>query len=169
MTKRERDNWTKAKAYYGILNDSDLVLHHKDPSWKYEDPERYAQWNPEDLVVMTRAEHARLHGIGRQFSEETRKKISESNKNREISEESRRKMSESAKARGFSEEQRQKMIESNKGKHSYLHDKVRGSKWYTDGVKSIRLKPDDIIPEGFIPGRVYKTPYKTRSSQCDIF
>ena len=37
------------------------VLHHIDPSWRHEDPERYAQWRPEDLVMMTNSDHTKLH------------------------------------------------------------------------------------------------------------
>ncbi len=37
------------------------VLHHKDTTLRAEDPKRYAQWNPEDLVMLTRAEHTQLH------------------------------------------------------------------------------------------------------------
>lgn len=38
-----------------------FVLHHKDPSWKIEDPIRYAEWRHDDLVMMTKAEHCKLH------------------------------------------------------------------------------------------------------------
>ena len=37
------------------------VLHHKDPSWRTEDPERYAEWRPDDLEMMTRGDHIALH------------------------------------------------------------------------------------------------------------
>ena len=37
------------------------VLHHVDPMLKYVDPIRYAEWRIEDLVMITRAEHASLH------------------------------------------------------------------------------------------------------------
>lgn len=42
-------------------NPKGIVLHHKDPSLKDNDPERYDEWRPEDLVPMKREEHARLH------------------------------------------------------------------------------------------------------------
>lgn len=58
------------------------VLHHIDPSWKYEDIERYIQWNIEDLVVEKHSEHSSFHNKGKQVSEETRKKLSESMKGR---------------------------------------------------------------------------------------
>lgn len=53
-------------------------LHHKDPSWKTEDKERYKQWNIEDLIPMTNEEHVRLHFTGKSLSKETKRKISES-------------------------------------------------------------------------------------------
>lgn len=55
------------------------VLHHKDPLWKKNEPERYAQWNVEDLIMLTNEEHTRLHQTGRTgytLSDETRKKMS---------------------------------------------------------------------------------------------
>jgi len=33
----------------------------------------------------------------------------------------------------------------------------RGSKWYTDGVKSIRVYPSETIPDGYQPGLAKKT------------
>ena len=111
-----RRNKTKLRKELGILGDNNLVLHHKDPSWLYEDIERYIQWNPEDVEVMSRSEHNRLHGIRRQFSEETRKKLSESLKGKPKSEEARRKMSESAKGKVLSEETKRKISEAGKGR-----------------------------------------------------
>lgn len=37
------------------------VLHHKDPSWKYNDIERYISWNIEDLEMMTVQDHNKIH------------------------------------------------------------------------------------------------------------
>ena len=109
------------------------VLHHIDPSWKHNDIERYIQWNPEDLVIMTRAEHVKLHweydreiriqhisegnkgkkcGIPRDL--ETRKKISESLTGRHISEEAKKKVSEFRKGKKHSEETKKKTSESMK-------------------------------------------------------
>lgn len=51
------------------------------------------------------------------LSEETKKKISESQKGKKMSEETRRKMSESQKGKKMSEETRRKLSESHKGKH----------------------------------------------------
>lgn len=37
------------------------VLHHIDPTWKVKDIKRYRQYNVEDLVMVTYAEHTKLH------------------------------------------------------------------------------------------------------------
>lgn len=37
------------------------VLHHKDPSLKANDPDRYKQWNVDDLVMMKVTEHQLFH------------------------------------------------------------------------------------------------------------
>lgn len=40
------------------------VLHHKDPTLKYKDPIRYAEWRIEDIEPLTRSIHNSLHLIG---------------------------------------------------------------------------------------------------------
>lgn len=52
-----------------------------------------------ELIFLTPEEHSRLHHKGVKLSEETRRKISESNKGKIMSEESRRKMSETKKGK----------------------------------------------------------------------
>ena len=64
MTKKEKDAYLFAHLFFGLKKGDGLVLHHKDPTMRYANPERYKQWNPEDLVVMTRAEHVKLHHTG---------------------------------------------------------------------------------------------------------
>jgi hypothetical protein len=53
---------------------------------------------------------------GGQVSEETKRKLSESQKGKPKSEETKRKMSEAAKGKVISEEQKRKLSETNKGK-----------------------------------------------------
>ena len=48
-----RANRLKARKYFGLHNGDGYDLHHKDSSWKTDDIERYIQWNPEDLIVLT--------------------------------------------------------------------------------------------------------------------
>ena len=76
-----------------------------------------------ELIFLTKTEHTRLHQLGKHHSEETRKKISESNKGennpmfgKHHSAETRKKLSESLKGGTFSEETRKKLSEAHKGK-----------------------------------------------------
>ena len=111
---------------------------------------------------------------GKHHSEETRKKLSESNKGRHPSEETKRKISESQKGKHHSEETLKKMSESHKGKHlseetrKKLSESHRGSKngnfgignqkgkkWYNNGVVN-KLSFDK--PEGFTEGKLVKNP-----------
>lgn len=93
--------------------------------------ELYYNRPTEELIFLTRSEHIRIHKIGNKnmlgktFSEETRRKISESKKGMTFSEEHKRKLSESHKDKpngllGYrhSEESRRKISESKKGKPS---------------------------------------------------
>ena len=52
-----------------------------------------------ELIFLTRSEHTALHKEGKQHSEETRKKISESNKGKHHTEETRKQISEAMKRR----------------------------------------------------------------------
>lgn len=57
----KRDYHKEAREYFGVYGNNDYVLHHKDKTLKYTDPERYAEWRIEDLEVMTREEHNKVH------------------------------------------------------------------------------------------------------------
>ena len=124
----------KAWAYFvsiGLIPENttqyEWVLHHKDVNLKYTDPERYKEWRIEDLVPMTRSEHQLLHQSGHHHSEETKKKIRESNLGRTLSEETKKKMSESKKGinTNFSEEHRKYLAE----KASKLGKSFTGKHW----------------------------------------
>ena len=100
-----------------------------------------------ELIFLTPNEHHRLHHLGKQPSEETRKKMSESQNGenhplfgKHHSAETRTKMSQSQKGKHHSAETRTKMSESHKGNH-----------WYNNGVKSIQAK---TCPKGFVKGRI---------------
>ena len=91
-----------------------------------------------ELIFLTPTEHHRLHNLGKMpsgmngkhHSEETRKKMSESNKGE----------NNPMFGKHHSAETRKKMSEAHKGKH-----------WYNNGVTSIKT---ETCPEGFVPGRI---------------
>lgn len=118
-----RKAYIKAREYFGLgAADDDFVLHHVDPTLKTRDPKRYNEWRPEDLVVMTRAQHTRLHHIGnkhckgKKLSEEHKKKLSEANKGKKFSEEHKKRIGEAHRGKKHSEESRKKISESLIGK-----------------------------------------------------
>lgn len=137
-------------------------LHHKDETLKHDNPERYEEWNIEDLVMITSTEHQHIHHIGckhsdeskqkmsdthKNMSDETRKRLSESHKN--PSEEIRRKMSEAHKGIKLSEETKRKMSESRKGennpfygKHFSEESKLKLSESIKEHYKN---NPDELI------------------------
>ena len=85
---------------------------------------------------------------GKHWSEETKKKMSETHKGKQLSEDTRYKISEAHKGKPgpnkgkhWSEETKKKMSETNKGKH-----------WYSNGKIS---KFCYECPPGFVSGRIY--------------
>ena len=91
------------------------VLHHKDPSWKYDDPIRYAEWRIEDLIPMTLADHNKMHHSGDNISQETRMKLSYKASCRKLDEETKLKISIALKGHTVSEEERRHHSEVLKG------------------------------------------------------
>lgn len=70
-----------------------------------------------ELIFLTPAEHTRLHKKGKHLTEETRRKMSESQKGKKrkpFTEETRRKLSESHKGKTLSDETRIKISEAKK-------------------------------------------------------
>ncbi len=126
-------------------------------------------------------------------SEETRKKIGDSNRgkvrsaelreywskqrkgkkrSKEVMERKMKKMRENGYVvwnKGmkfeFSEEEKQKRYGHRKGVPIVAQklgtEAVIGSIWINNGITNKRIKPDDIIPEGFVIGRLYKKKPKT--------
>lgn len=62
-SKSEYVNKKAAREHFESLgiDMAHKVMHHVDKRMKSENPERYAEWRPEDLVPMTKSEHRRLH------------------------------------------------------------------------------------------------------------
>ena len=116
LTKEQRKisnaNHKKAAEFFKLQEG--WVLHHIDPEWRHNDIERYILWDPFDLVMMTKRDHYRLHMKGKKRSEETKKKISESQKGK--------------KREPFSEEHKRKLSEAKKG-NTWNKDRYKGKHW----------------------------------------
>lgn len=125
---------------------------------------------PEMKSKMGYAVHRLLKGKfkGMHHTNETKRKISESNKGRTFSAESRRKMSEAAKAKVLSEAHRRKISEATRGKNNPMYGKRhtdiqrkkmseslkgqnKGTHWYNDGKINVR---SFACPEGFVKGKL---------------
>lgn len=119
-----KEDISKIKNYDKAIADTTQTwhCHHMTETWwncsKKELIENECYYNRKacELIFLTPEEHMRLHNKVRTFTEETRRKMSESHKGHTVSEETRCKISEANKGRTFSEESRIKMSESRKGR-----------------------------------------------------
>ena len=124
-----KEDISKIKNYDKAIADNTQVwhCHHMTETWwncsmkELIDNECYYGRKACELIFLTKSEHARLHNKSRIFTEETRKKLSESKKGRTLSEETRKKISEAhkgkpsvMKGRTLSEEFRKKISEAQK-------------------------------------------------------
>ena len=121
-------------------------LHHTDETLKHENIERYILWLPEDLVVMTHAEHTSHHHKGKIVSDETKEKLRVAQTGRKYGEETREKHRLLSTGRVYSAESRKKISEAVKGNHN-----TAGKKWFNNGIVNTRAIE---CPVGFIPGRL---------------
>lgn len=149
------DNRRKAWDYFVSIGEipkdagrREYDLHHIDETLRHTNIERYILWLPEDLVVMTHAEHTRHHHKGKIVSAETREKLRKAQTGRKYGEETREKHRIASIGRIFSEESRKKISEAVKG-----HRNTAGKKWFNNGAINTRALE---CPEGFVPGRLKK-------------
>ena len=91
------------------------VLHHTDQTMFYRDPNRYIQWNPEDLQMMSKADHIKLHRTGKRHTEESKAQMSTAHIGRQFTEEHKRRLSESHK-RYWQEKKRKELINGARAK-----------------------------------------------------
>lgn len=128
LTKEQRKIYNhcrhSALKYFNVQKG--YVLHHKDDTLMLTDINRYIEWRPEDLVVMTLSEHSKLHNTGLVRSEETREKMSKAKKGiqtwlgKHHSEETKKKISKANKGRQLTEEQKKAVSMANKGNQNWL-------------------------------------------------
>lgn len=167
------ENYEKAKAD----DFKNWVCHHRLQTWTSDSKRRevyilakelkalgmYYNRPAEELIFLTRSEHAKLHHKGKHHSEEHKKKIVEGNKGKQLSVETKKKMSEAHKGRLHTEEAKNKIRESHKGKHHSEETKKKMSEaakgntrnkgrcWFNNGVTE---KFCFKCPEGFVFGRL---------------
>lgn len=104
---------------------------------------------------------------GHKHSDKGKQAISESSKARWADDDYRNKVIASRKATYATDEYKLKASISRKG-HKQTEDWVykrtrcaignkytSETKWFNNGTTNIRLKSSDIVPEGFVPGRMY--------------
>ena len=59
-TKNKNKAW-KYFEQHGYADHNGMILHHTDINMKTENPTRYNEWRPEDLIPMTKTAHRALH------------------------------------------------------------------------------------------------------------
>ena len=103
-----------------------------------------------NLVYLTRSEHTKIHNKGKQLSEETKRKLSESHKGRTFSEEWKKKLSEANKGnknmlgKHHSDETKRKISEAKRGKHlsdehkRKISEKLKGKHHSDEHKRKIR-------------------------------
>ena len=96
-----------------------------------------------ELIFLTQKEHISLHHKGKQVSDETRHKLSESHKGKNKGKTSW------MKGKHLSEETKRKLSEARKGKNTWS----KTHHWFNNGIKNVRAKS---CPEGFVKGRLKK-------------
>ena len=165
----DRKNWKRAWCYYvsiGLIplkaKKNEWCLHHKDPTLRTKDPERYNEWRVEDLVPMLKSEHTRLHNIGRKKTPEECERQSQRMKGHPVSEETRKKISEKCKGRKIPEDEIRRRVETYRKNHPPKPKEKkepkpieeRGRIWITNGIESHRIPEGQTPPDGWRFGRV---------------
>lgn len=170
MTK-DRKNWKKAWDYFVSIGEipanhakNEFCLHHKDESLRTLDRARYDEWRIEDLEVQLKSEHTSHHQKGKTKSVEHKTKISQTLTGHEVPEETRLKISETQKGRPRPEisEKLKKYYEThhpwNYGTAKPKLQKpskgfaVKGTRWWNNGERNVRSV--DSPGEDFILGRI---------------
>lgn len=140
-------NRVALRKQLGIYGNVGIVLHHKDETLRHTDVERYIQWNLDDVEMISKPEHSRIHLQNREMhrqpgyhiSDEQKKQISQANKGRKHTEEEKRKMSENH------------YDCSGANNPNYGKGAAKGKHWFNNG--EIETYAFDC-PDGFVKGRL---------------
>jgi group I intron endonuclease len=131
--QRPKKRWDNGKGYrtqyfarainkYGWDNIEHIVLQEGLDEEEAKELEQYMiQWY--NTANPNYGYNISLGGESNNFSEATKKKISEAHKGKVVSEETRKKLSEANKGRVLSEEHRRKIGEANKGENNHMYGK----------------------------------------------
>ena len=165
----DRKNWKRAWCHYvgiGLIpldaKKNEWCLHHKDPTLRTEDPERYNEWRVEDLVPMLMSEHTRLHQTGRSKGKSEREMLRLKMLGHPVSEETRKKISEKCKGRKIPEDEIRRRVETYRKNHPPKPKEKKERKpieecgriWITNGVESHRIPEGQMPQDGWRFGRV---------------
>lgn len=93
------------------------------------------------------------------FSEETKRKMSMAQKDKEYSAEAISNMSDAQKLRHknnpiFNKELSFAGLLHSTETKKKMSESAKGTKWFNDGKTQIRIKPENGIPNGFVPGKI---------------
>lgn len=127
MPSKGYRNRLKTEAYFvsiGLMPPKEerterWVLHHIDEEMIKRDKKRHDMFFIEDVIPLTWSEHSKYHHTGKTVSEETKKKISETEKGKEVPKEVGEKISKAligVPKAPFTDEHKQKLADANKGK-----------------------------------------------------
>lgn len=63
MKRKSSANYAKAVQKFKDIGEfkDGMILHHVDFTMFYFDPDRYVEWNPDDLIPLTKSQHVKLH------------------------------------------------------------------------------------------------------------
>ena len=63
MKRKSSANYAKAVQHFKDIGEfkDGMILHHVDFTMIFFDPDRYIEWNPDDLIPLTKSQHVKLH------------------------------------------------------------------------------------------------------------
>ena len=170
MGKYKGSGFNLCRAYkkYGIKNFSTEILYQRIRDKATVDAMEIwaiAKYKPEYNIAKGGQGGALFEG--HKHSDKVKQAISESSKARWADDNYRNRVIASRKATYATDEYKLKASIARKGykqTEDWVYKRTRcaignrnvsETKWFNNGTINIRLKPSDIIPEGFIPGRMY--------------